>query len=109
MHDKKQTPWPDSASEVYRPSDRRLSVKLVPTFADGGFRVVSTADHYGRNLELLDRNMQDGMEITHAATKRRRMKYHMLLLRNFGWRSTNYTAFYRIRQNSLAQYSDTAG
>jgi hypothetical protein len=26
------TPWPKSASELYRPSDRRLSAKLVPTF-----------------------------------------------------------------------------
>jgi hypothetical protein len=24
---KKQTPWPESASELYRPSDRRLSAK----------------------------------------------------------------------------------
>jgi hypothetical protein len=30
---KKKTPWLESASELYRPSDRRLSVKLVPTFA----------------------------------------------------------------------------
>jgi hypothetical protein len=28
----KKTPWPQSASELYRPSDRRLSEKLVPTF-----------------------------------------------------------------------------
>jgi hypothetical protein len=28
----KKTPWPQSASELYRPSDRRLSAKLVPTF-----------------------------------------------------------------------------
>jgi hypothetical protein len=28
------TPWPQSASELYRPSDRLLSAKLVPTFAD---------------------------------------------------------------------------
>jgi hypothetical protein len=32
----KQTPWPESASELYRPCDRRLSEKLVPTFADRG-------------------------------------------------------------------------
>jgi hypothetical protein len=31
-----RTPWPQSANEVYRPSDRRLSAKLVPTFADIG-------------------------------------------------------------------------
>jgi hypothetical protein len=28
----KITPWSESASELYRPSDRRLSAKLVPTF-----------------------------------------------------------------------------
>jgi hypothetical protein len=32
----KQTPWPESVSELYRPSDRRLPVKLVPTFAVRG-------------------------------------------------------------------------
>jgi hypothetical protein len=31
------TPWPQSASDLYRPSDRRLSAKLVPTFC--GYRV----------------------------------------------------------------------
>jgi hypothetical protein len=31
-----QTPWPESASELYQPSDRRVSAKLVPTFADRG-------------------------------------------------------------------------
>jgi hypothetical protein len=29
-----KTQWPEYASELYRPSDRRLSAKLVPTFAD---------------------------------------------------------------------------
>jgi hypothetical protein len=38
------TPWPESASELYRPSDRSLSAKLVPTFADRGCRVVSVTD-----------------------------------------------------------------
>jgi hypothetical protein len=33
MQDQKN-PWPESASELYRPSDRRLSAKLVPTFPD---------------------------------------------------------------------------
>jgi hypothetical protein len=32
-----KTPWPEFASELYRASDRRLSAKLVPTFADRGF------------------------------------------------------------------------
>jgi hypothetical protein len=30
----KQTPWPESVSELYRPSDSRLTAKLVPTFVD---------------------------------------------------------------------------
>jgi hypothetical protein len=30
----KQTPWPESASELYRPSDRRLSAKFMPTFCE---------------------------------------------------------------------------
>jgi hypothetical protein len=37
-------------------SDRRLSAKLVSTFADRGCRVVSATDHYGRNLRFLDRS-----------------------------------------------------
>jgi hypothetical protein len=36
--------------------DRRLSAKLVPTFADRGCRVVSAADPYGRNFGFLDRS-----------------------------------------------------
>jgi hypothetical protein len=35
---KKQTPCPESTGELYRPSGRRLSAKLVPAFAE---RVVS--------------------------------------------------------------------
>jgi hypothetical protein len=33
----KKTQWPKSASELYRPNDGGLSVKLVPTFADTGW------------------------------------------------------------------------
>jgi hypothetical protein len=32
----KKTPWSESASELYRPRDRRLSAQLVPTIADRG-------------------------------------------------------------------------
>jgi hypothetical protein len=49
------TPWPESARELYRPSDRRLSAKLVPTFTDRGSHVVSVTDPYGRILGFLDR------------------------------------------------------
>jgi hypothetical protein len=37
-----------SPQAKYRPSDRRLSATLVPTFADRGCRVVSATDPYGR-------------------------------------------------------------
>jgi CBS-domain-containing membrane protein len=52
----KQTPWFESASELYRPSVRRLSAKLVPTFAERGYHVVSVTDPYGRILGFLDRS-----------------------------------------------------
>jgi hypothetical protein len=41
-------------SEVYWPSDRRLSAKLLPTFADRGCHVVSATDPYGRNVCFID-------------------------------------------------------
>jgi hypothetical protein len=53
---KKKTPWPESAKELYRPSDRRLSAKLVPNFADRGCHMVRAADPYGRILRILDRS-----------------------------------------------------
>jgi hypothetical protein len=40
------TPWPESASKLYQPSDRRLSAKLVPTFVNRGCHVVSVTDPY---------------------------------------------------------------
>jgi hypothetical protein len=52
----KQTPWPESASELYRSSDRRLSSKLVLPFADRRCRVVSAIDPRGRIIGFLDRS-----------------------------------------------------
>jgi hypothetical protein len=52
----KKTPWPESAIKLYRPSDRRLSAKLLPTFADRGWHVVSVTDLYGRIFGFLDRS-----------------------------------------------------
>jgi hypothetical protein len=49
----KQTLRPESASELCRPSDRLLSAKLVPTFADRGCHMVSVTDPYCRNLSFL--------------------------------------------------------
>jgi hypothetical protein len=48
-----------SASELYRPSDRHLSAKLVPTFANRGCHLFSTTDPYGRILGFLDRSKCD--------------------------------------------------
>jgi hypothetical protein len=52
-----RTPWPQSACELYRQSDRRLSAKLVPTFADGVSQGVSVTGPYGRILCFLDRRL----------------------------------------------------
>jgi hypothetical protein len=52
----KNTQWPQAASKLYRPSDSRLSAKLVSTFADIGCHVVSMTDPYGRILAFLDRS-----------------------------------------------------
>jgi hypothetical protein len=51
----KKTPWPESASELYRPSDRRLLAKLVSSFADRGCDVVNVMDLYGHILGFLER------------------------------------------------------
>jgi hypothetical protein len=48
--------WPESVSELYRPSDRGFSAKLVPTFADIESHVVSVTVLYGRILDFLDRS-----------------------------------------------------
>jgi hypothetical protein len=52
----KKNPWPESESEIYRPSDSRLSAKLVPNFADRKCHVVSVTDPYGRILGFLYRS-----------------------------------------------------
>jgi hypothetical protein len=48
-------PLPESASQLYRPSDCRLSAKLVPFFADRGSNVVRVTDSYDRILYFIDR------------------------------------------------------
>jgi hypothetical protein len=51
-----KTLWPESVSELYWPSDHRLSAKLLPTFADRGCHVVSMTDPYGCILSFLDQS-----------------------------------------------------
>jgi hypothetical protein len=48
--------WPESASELYRPSNRSLSAKLAPTFTDIGCHMVSITNPFGRILGFLDRS-----------------------------------------------------
>jgi hypothetical protein len=48
------TPWSQSASEIFWLSNRCLSAKLVPNFADRGCCVISMMDPYGRILRFLD-------------------------------------------------------
>jgi hypothetical protein len=48
-----ETPWPEPAIELYLPSDRRLSAKLVSTFEERRCHVVSVTDLYDRILGFL--------------------------------------------------------
>jgi hypothetical protein len=52
---KQTNSWPEY-SELYRPRNRHLSVKLVPTFVDRGCHVVSVTILYGRILGFLDQS-----------------------------------------------------
>jgi hypothetical protein len=51
-----KTPWSESASELYRPSDSSLLAKWLPTFADRGCHVVRVTNPHGRILDFLDRS-----------------------------------------------------
>jgi hypothetical protein len=53
---KTKTQWPESVSKLFRPSDRCLWAKLVPTFADRGYHVVSVTNPDGCILGFLDRS-----------------------------------------------------
>jgi hypothetical protein len=64
----KQTPWSESASELYRQSDRRLSAKWLSTFADRGCHVVSVTDPYGRILGFLDRSRYISIKLLLSCT-----------------------------------------
>jgi hypothetical protein len=61
----KQTMCSESSSELYWPSDHRLSVKLVPTFAQRVCCVVSTTYPYGRILGFLNRSSYFFFQVPH--------------------------------------------
>jgi hypothetical protein len=56
VRSREKTPWHESASELYRPRDRRLWGKSVPTFADRRCHVVSVTDPQGCILDFLNRS-----------------------------------------------------
>jgi hypothetical protein len=72
-----RTPWPYSASELYRPRERRLSAKLVQPSADRECHVVNVTDPYGRILGFLDRTccVNPIDNIHYAPTPATRTKY----------------------------------
>jgi hypothetical protein len=61
--------WPESARELYRQSNRRLSVKLVPTLVDRGSHVVSVTDPYCRIFGFLENTFSSKqlLNCTHEA------------------------------------------
>jgi hypothetical protein len=80
------TPWPDSARELYRPSDGRLSGKLMPTFADRGCYVASVTNPYNRILGFLDRSRYVFFQVAPQLYSRRWVDPipDPLLLRKYG-------------------------
>jgi hypothetical protein len=52
----KKSPWPDFASKLFRPTDRRLSAKLVPTFANSWCHIVSVTHPYNSILGFIGRS-----------------------------------------------------
>jgi hypothetical protein len=54
-------------NELYQPSDRRLSAKLVPAFANRWCHVVSVTDPYGRILGFVDRHSITGRFLIQVA------------------------------------------
>jgi hypothetical protein len=54
---------PVNISIRYSVSDRRLSTKLVPTFADRGCHVVSMGDAYGHIFDVLDRGCHFSFQV----------------------------------------------
>jgi hypothetical protein len=61
----KKTLWPESASELFRPNDRRFSAKLVTTFAVRGCHVVSVTDHARLSRSCIQKTVTIYVRIKH--------------------------------------------
>jgi hypothetical protein len=95
---KKKTLWPESASELCRPSDRRLSAKLVPTFADRGSHVVSVTDPQAVFSIFLDRmlHLHQSQTSSHTNTARATIyfsKYNITYINLVSFIRGNTTTF----------------
>jgi hypothetical protein len=72
QYNKKQTPCPESTSELHRLSDRRLSAKLVPTFTDRG---VSCSQRSGSPVAVIS-----GFLVRTQYNKKKTLKISYILI-----------------------------
>jgi hypothetical protein len=98
------TPWPESASELYRPSNRHLSAKLVPTFVDRGCHVVSVTDPYGSFLGFLDLRFYFFFQVAPQLYSRSWVDFvrDPLLLRKSGSAGNNYRKKYVMIPSNIS-------
>jgi hypothetical protein len=87
------------------PSDRRLSAKLVSTFADSGCRVVSMTDPYDRILGFLDRSRYFFFQVAPQLYSRGWVD-PVVLVFTFSWR---FSTKWIIRNISLISAEKEAG
>jgi hypothetical protein len=96
------TPWRESASELYRPSNRRLSAKLMPIFADRGCHMVSVTDPYCRIIGFLDRIRYFFFQVAPQLYSQRSVDPapDSLLLRKYGSPGNRSRTFGSVARNS---------
>jgi hypothetical protein len=83
------SPWPESASELYQPSDRHLSAKLVSASADRGCHVVSVTDPCGCTLGFLNQKYKStGPKLIPFVKTIESNKIHILVVQISGQRVT---------------------
>jgi hypothetical protein len=64
---------------MYRPSNRRLLAKLVPTFLVRGCHVVSVTDPYGRIFGFLEFNFGSCLPSINTALLETQIKFYRLI------------------------------
>jgi hypothetical protein len=88
--------------QLYRPSDCRLSEKLVPTFADRGCQVISVTDPYGRIPAFLDWSSHVFFQVAPQLYSRSRVNPvpDPLLLRKSGSARNRTRTYANVARNS---------